>query len=130
MKTIKQTIVAASLLLVPVLGVMSVASPAQALECTVLPDSICSNAEDEDIDKPEDSAIWDLLMMVVNIMAAGVAMVAVGGLIYGAILYTTSSGSPEQTKKAIGIITNVVIGILAFAVMWAFLQWLIPGGVW
>lgn len=130
MKTIKQTIAAASLLLVPVLGVMSVASPARALECTVLPDSICSSAEDEDIDKPEDSAIWDLLMMVVNIMAAGVAMVAVGGLIYGAILYTTSSGSPEQTKKAIGIITNVVIGILAFAVMWAFLQWLIPGGVW
>ena len=130
MKRIKQTILVASILLLPIMAIVGGALPVAAVECTVLPQGICDDAEQEDINNPEDSAIWQLLMLVVNIMAAGVAMVAVGGLIYGAILYTTSSGSPEQTKKAIGIITNVVIGILAFAVMWAFLQWIIPGGVW
>lgn len=95
---------------------------------SIIGGSMCEGVNNDSGDI-EDSAIWVILRWVINIMAAGVAILAVGGIIYGAILYTTAAGSPEQTKKAMGIIMNVVIGVIAFALMWSFLQWLIPGGV-
>ena len=114
-----------------VAGVGAVALPAvqvAALECSTLPQSLCDSA-DYDGDDVSQTGIWKLLLLVVNILTAGVALTAVGGIVYGAILYVSASGSPEQVKKAKTILINVVIGILAFAFMYSLLQWLIPGGV-
>ena len=80
-------------------------------------------------DKIEDTGVWGILLMVINILTAGVGVVALGGLVYGAILYTSAGGKPEQVKKAYTIFTDVVIGIVAFAAMWALLNFIIPGGV-
>lgn len=124
---VKYSIVVCALFIVPVLALSSTVSAAD-LECSVLPDSICGEAKD-DVNTAEDSAIWSILKLVINIMTAGVAVLAVGGLVWGAILYTSAGGSQEQIKKALDVIRNVVIGIIAFALMWAFLTWLIPGGV-
>lgn len=81
-----------------------------------------------DDDKEGGTIMW-LLTWVLKIMTAGVGIAAVGGIAYGALLYTTAESKPEQTKKAIGIITNVVIGLVAYALMAVFLNFLIPGGV-
>lgn len=75
------------------------------------------------------NGIWALLLIVLNVMTAGVGVVAVGGIVYGAVLYTTAEDKADQVKKATDIITNVVIGLVAFALMWAGLNFLIPGGV-
>ncbi len=77
----------------------------------------------------ESSGVWGLLLMIINILTAGVGVLAVGGIVYGAILYTSAGGSPEGIKKARGIITNVVIGVLAYALMFALLNFIIPGGL-
>jgi hypothetical protein len=77
----------------------------------------------------KDSGLWSILLLVIGILTAGVGAVALAGIVYGAILYTSAGGSQEQIKKAIGIFTNVVIGVIAFAGMWALLNFLIPGGV-
>jgi len=77
----------------------------------------------------QNSAIWSILLTAINILTAGIGLAAVGGVIYGAILYTSAGGSQEQVKKAMGIITNVVIGVVAYALMFAFLNFLIPGGI-
>ena len=77
----------------------------------------------------EGGVIFGLLKWVLRIMTAGVGIAAVGGIAYGALLYTTAESKPEQTKKAIGIITNVVIGLVAYAFMAVFLDFLIPGGI-
>lgn len=79
--------------------------------------------------KGEGGVIFELLKWVLRIMTAGVGIAAVGGIAYGALLYTTAENKPEQTKKAIGVITNVVIGIVAYALMAVFLNFLIPGGI-
>lgn len=73
--------------------------------------------------------IWSILIWVLNIMLAGVGVLAVGGVVYAGILYVTAADSAEQVKKAKGIITNVVIGLVAFGLMYSLLNWLIPGGV-
>jgi len=77
----------------------------------------------------EDNGVWGLLIIVLNILTAGVGIVAVGGIVYGAVLYTTAEDKADQVKKATDIITNVVIGLIAFALMWAGLNFIVPGGV-
>lgn len=77
----------------------------------------------------ENTGLWSLLLMIVNILTAGVGVVALGGIIYGSILYTSSAGNPEQVKKAMTVIRNVIIGVVAFAAMFAVLNFLVPGGV-
>jgi len=74
-------------------------------------------------------AIMKLLGLLLDIMTAGVGIVAVGGIAYGSLLYTTAGGSQEQVKKAIGIIQNVIIGLVAYVSLYAFLQFLLPGGI-
>ncbi|MNH58411.1 hypothetical protein D3C85_1146540 [compost metagenome] len=77
----------------------------------------------------DSNGVWGILKLAINIMTAGVGILAVGGIVYGSILYTSAGGSSEQTKKAMGIITNVVIGLIAYALMYAITNFLIPGGL-
>lgn len=88
----------------------------------------CTQPGGNDAD-PKDSGVWGVLLLVLNIMTGGVGILAVGGVVYGAIMYTTSSDSAEQTKQAKDIIRNVVIGLIAYAAMYLGLNFLIPGGI-
>jgi len=91
--------------------------------------SIISCDIDESADGIEGTGLWSILILAINILTALVGVAALGGIVYGAALYTAAGGNAEQTKKAMGIITNVVIGVIAFALMFAFLNFIIPGGV-
>ncbi len=75
------------------------------------------------------NGVWVLLLIAINILTGLVGIAAVGGIVYGAILYTSSGGNADQTKKAIEFIRNVIIGIVAYAVMFSFLNFIIPGGL-
>jgi hypothetical protein len=77
----------------------------------------------------EQTGVWGLLLLVINIMTAGVGVLAVAGIVYGSIMYATAGGNPEGVKKAITIIRNVVIGIIAYAFMYAALNFIVPGGL-
>lgn len=77
----------------------------------------------------EQSGVWGLLLMVINILTAGVGILAVAGIIYGSVMYASAGGNPENVKKARGIITNVVIGIIAYAFMFTILNFITPGGL-
>lgn len=74
-------------------------------------------------------AIGDVLRQILVIMTVGIGILAVGGIVYGAILYASAQDNAGQTKKAIEIITNTVIGLLLYIFMVTILNWLIPGGV-
>jgi hypothetical protein len=49
--------------------------------------------------------------------------------VYGAVLYSSAGDKADQTKKAIEVIKNVVIGVIAYAFMYLILNFLIPGGI-
>ncbi|MFZ1250278.1 MAG: hypothetical protein WAR37_02410 [Candidatus Microsaccharimonas sp.] len=76
-----------------------------------------------------NTGLWSILLTAINILVAGVGVAALGGLVYGSILYTSAGGSPEQIKKARTVFTNVVIGVIAFGGMYALLNFIVPGGV-
>ena len=96
------------------------------LQCAILPQSICGAADEKEV---ESSGAWMLLLLALSILTFGIGVVAVAMVAYAAFLYTTSGDNSNQTKSAIEMIRNVVIGIIAYALMWAFLQYLIPGGI-
>lgn len=79
--------------------------------------------------KVENSGIWGILLMVLNIMTAGIGIVAVGGLVYAGILYASAGDEAAKVTKAKETIFNVIVGLVAFGLMWAGLQFLIPGGI-
>ena len=77
----------------------------------------------------ETSGVWGILLFVINILTAGVGLAAVAGVVYGAILYTTASGDPAKVKKALSTFTNLAIGVVAYAAMFAVLNFITPGGL-
>lgn len=73
--------------------------------------------------------IIDLAKNVIFILTGGIGVVAVGAIIYGAILYSSSGATPDSMKKAKDMWLNIAIGLALFAFMVVIINFLIPGGV-
>lgn len=78
---------------------------------------------------PENWGISDILKLVLNIVVYGLGVAAVLGVIIAGILYMTARDNEAQVTKAKTRLFEVVIGLVAWAVMYAVLNWLIPGGL-
>ena len=78
---------------------------------------------------PSDWKIEDILNMVLVVVTTGVGIAAVGSIVFAGILYITARDNAAQVSKAKTMITNTIIGIIAYILMWAFLEWIIPGGI-
>ena len=66
--------------------------------------------------------------MAILLLAAAVGVIAVIMLIIGGIQYSSSNGNPQAVSAAKKKIIDVLTGLAAFIFLYAFLQWLIPGG--
>ncbi|MBP9813339.1 hypothetical protein KBC51_02785 [Candidatus Saccharibacteria bacterium] len=77
----------------------------------------------------EQNPIVKWLNILINLVAGIVGVGAILMIIWAGIQYTTARDNPQAITAAKQKILNVVIGIAAFIFMWAFLNWLIPGGV-
>ncbi|HSW91907.1 MAG TPA: hypothetical protein VLG09_04635 [Candidatus Saccharimonadales bacterium] len=139
---IKQKITTLFLGLILFVGVITYMAPtAMAADCGAKKGEICCGDTKTSIiggtickdvsggGSAQNSGIWAILLLVLNIMTAGVGVLAVGGIVYGSIMYASAADKAEQTKKAMSIITNVVVGLIAYALMYLGLNFLIPGGI-
>lgn len=125
---IKQKIITLALVLVSGLTVSSLYAPTVAADCGGVKTAIISCEQNGD-GTAKDSGVWGILLLALNIMTAGVGIVAVGGIVYGAILHSSSQEDAGQIKQAKDIIKNVVIGLVAYGGMYLLLNFLIPGGI-
>lgn len=71
--------------------------------------------------------VW--LSFFINMLAAIVGIGAIIMVIVAGLQYSAARDNPQGIQAAKQKLTNVLIGIAAFVFMYAFLQWLIPGGV-
>jgi len=78
---------------------------------------------------PPDNPIVNDLQTVVNFLSAGVGIVVVGVIIVGGIQYITAGDNPQALTNAKQRIVNGLIAFMAFLLTFAFLNWLVPGGV-
>jgi hypothetical protein len=77
----------------------------------------------------ENCGILDTLLKLINGLSAVVGIVVVLVLIVGGIRYSAASDNPQATSDAKRMIRNAIFAMVMFIFMFAFLQWLIPGGV-
>ena len=74
-------------------------------------------------------AIVGIIRIIIIIVSVGVGIIAVGGIVYGAILYAAAQDNQDQIRKAISVIRSVVIGLVLYIFMVTILNFLVPGGV-
>lgn len=92
----------------------------------------CGGVETSYIDcggQTGEGAIIGIIKIALGVMTGAVGIAAVGAVVYGGILYSLASDSPDKIRKAREIWTNVVIGLLLFGFMVAITNFLIPGGI-
>ena len=101
------------------------------LQCSILPQNFCKSANNEVKGQPnsKNSAVFMILQWVLAILTGGVAIAAVAAFVWAGIMYSSAGGSADMVKKAKDIMTQTVIGLVAFAAIALVLTWLIPGGV-
>jgi len=128
---VKQKILSLTIMVASLVGVVALAPAvaAQTQSCGGAQTAILSCPQTSQGPDAKNNGVWGVLLIVLNILTAGVGIAAVGGIVYGSILYTSAGDSSEQTKKAIEIIRNVVIGLVAYGLMYLLLNYIIPGGI-
>lgn len=119
-QTLLVFVAATALLLVP-------ASPVFAQECAGVETAIIECPEEGS--STQQTGVWYLLIIALNILTAGVGIAAVGGMVYAAILYASARQQADQVKKAKDIMLNIVIGLVAYAGMYLIINFLVPGGL-
>lgn len=127
-QTIRTLALIGGLLLVPLVASAALSSSTVEARCGGV-DTAIINCSQGGGSKVEDTGVWGILVFVINILTAGVGVLALVGIVYGAILYTSAGGNPEQVKKARTVFVNVVIGVVSFGAMFTLLNFLVPGGV-
>lgn len=89
----------------------------------------CAKTAFEWCGRTEGVGIQCLFRDILTFLSVVVGIAVVVGVVIGGITYSTSQGNPAQVQKGITIITNAVIGLVLYLLLWAIIQWLIPGGV-
>jgi len=69
------------------------------------------------------------IQTIVNFLSAGVAIFITGSIIYAAIRYATAGSQPNTVVEARNRIIDSIVALIAFLLIFSFVQWLIPGGI-
>jgi len=69
------------------------------------------------------------LDIITNFLAGAVGVIVVAMIVTGGIQYSMAGNNPTALTAAKQRITNAIIAMVAFMLIYAFLQWLIPGGI-
>lgn len=77
----------------------------------------------------DGSAIFSILNIVLQVLTYGVGIVGTVGIVIAGIQILTAKDNASQYTAAKTRLVAIVIGLVAYAVMWGFLQWLLPGGI-
>ena len=65
----------------------------------------------------------------INFLAAFVGIAVVASIIFGGIQYSNSAGDPQKTTMAKNRIRNAIVALITFVLLYAMLNFLIPGGL-
>jgi len=73
--------------------------------------------------------IVDIAFAIVRFLSFGVGLVIAASIIYAGIQYSASSGNPENSQNAKNRIINSLVGLVFYLLIFAFIQFLVPGGL-
>ena len=77
-------------------------------------------------DDGQGGEVIRILNLVVSILTIGIGILGVVGITVVGIQYLTAGGSEEKTRKAKRRLFEIVIGLVAYVLIYALLSFLIP----
>ncbi len=78
---------------------------------------------------PADCGVVAYIQLAINILSAMVGIVVVIMIAVGGVQYVTAQDNPQAVEAARERIRNALIALVAYIFSYAFLQYLIPGGL-
>ena len=101
------------------------AGPAGSLTQTFAVEADCK----EKVLDAGNCGIIRYLLLFINVLSGLVGVVVVMMIIIGGIQYASAGDYPQKITAAKGKITNALLALFTFIFMFAFLQWVVPGGI-
>lgn len=77
----------------------------------------------------ENNVIVVWISMIIKFLTFGVGVGATAGVVYGGFLYLSARGNAGQIQKAVKTIINSLIAVTVYALAFAIINFLVPGGV-
>ena len=69
------------------------------------------------------------LLLFINVLSGIVGIVVIMMVVVGGIQYSASAGDPQKVNAAKKRIANALLALVAYIFLYAFLQWIVPGGI-
>jgi len=69
------------------------------------------------------------IRFLINVLSALIGVIVIIMVTLAGIQYSSAADNPQGVQAAKKRIENVLVGLVAYIFLYAFLQWLIPGGV-
>lgn len=79
-------------------------------------------------DDGKGCSVYSILVLVLDILSLGIGIIGVVGITIVGIQYLTSSGNDQQATKARHRMFEIVIGLVAYALLYSATSFLLPGG--
>ena len=76
----------------------------------------------------DPSTILKDINYIADFLAIGVGVVVTIMVVIGGIQYSAAANDPQKVASAKKKISNALFALLAFGLLWAFLQFIVPGG--
>ena len=100
--------------------------PNDSTKCTTV-GSGCDNKSAADC--LSTNPIVKYLNVIVDVLSVAVGLVVIAMIIIGGIQYSMAGDNPSAVTAAKKRIANALLALLAYALTFSFLQWIVPGGV-
>lgn len=89
----------------------------------------CIGGDPNKFDGATLNPIVDIAFAIFRFLSAGAGIVVIGSIVLAGIQYSASKGDPQATGAAIKRISNSLIGLLIYLLMFAIANFLVPGGM-
>lgn len=111
-----------SLIAILGLSLLALTHNASAIECSGVDTTLI------ECDSGGTGGIWYIVNLVINIFTAGIAILGTIGIIWSGVLITSARDNEAQVAKGKKRILEVVIGLVAWGLLYVLIQLIIPGG--
>ncbi len=81
-------------------------------------------------DDGKGCGVFKILNLVSDILTAIVGIASIIGISVTGTTYITAGGDEQRVTKAKRRLYEIVLGLFLFAISWALINWLLPGGIW
>lgn len=78
---------------------------------------------------PNCDKITGAFVKFVNLLSALVGIAVIGSIIWGGLEYITAADNAAKISSAKNRMRNALLALFMYFILYGFLQWLVPGGI-